>query len=220
MKIEIWSDYTCPFCYIGKRRLELAVEELPFKGEIEIEYKSFELDANAPKKYDGSIHELIAKKYGISVERAKGSNDQIVSQAKSLGLLYDFDRIKPTNTFDAHRLTQFSKTIDKQHEISEALFRAYFTEGKNLSDVEELAKISSCVGIEYKVAIDILESNQYAEAVRDDEDQAREYGVTGVPYFVINDKFAVSGAQPIAVLKKTLEDIYNPTKGESYEFTL
>lgn len=220
MKIEIWSDYTCPFCYIGKRRLELAVEELPFKGEIEIEYKSFELDANAPKKYDGSIHELIAKKYGISVERAKGSNDQIVSQAKSLGLLYDFDRIKPTNTFDAHRLTQFSKTIGKQHEISEALFRAYFTEGKNLSDVEELAKISSCVGIEYKVAIDILESNQYAEAVRDDEDQAREYGVTGVPYFVINDKFAVSGAQPIAVLKKTLEDIYNPTKGESYEFTL
>lgn len=113
MKIEVWSDFMCPFCYMGKRRLEIALNKFEHKNEVELVFRSFELDLAAKKKFDGNIHEIIAKKYGISVEQAKASNNQIVEQAKAIGLDYNFDNLIPTNTFDAHRITHYAKQKEK-----------------------------------------------------------------------------------------------------------
>ncbi|MBF4692381.1 DsbA family oxidoreductase [Fusibacter ferrireducens] len=207
MKIEVWSDYVCPFCYIGKRRLEEAIQQLDFKSEIEIEFKSFELDPNAPKSYDANIHELIAKKYGITVNQAKANNTQIAAQAKSMGLIYDFEAMKPTNTFDAHRLAHYANAEGTQDKFSERLLRAYFTEGKDLSSYEVLASLAKEVGLDYDQAMKILNSDQYRDAVRRDESDARRLNISGVPYFVINGKYAISGAQPTAVFLQSLKQI-------------
>lgn len=207
MKVEVWSDYVCPFCYIGKRRMEEAINHLDFKSEIEIEFKSFELNPNAPKSYAGNINELIAKKYGIPVSQAKSSNDQIVAQAKAIGLNYDFDEMKPTNTFDAHRLAHYASEQGRQDVLSERLLRAYFIEGKDLSNFEVLASLAKEVGLDYDNAIGILKSDQYHDAVRKDESDARKLNISGVPYFVINGKYVISGAQPTAVFLQSLRKI-------------
>lgn len=207
MKVEVWSDYVCPFCYIGKRRMEEAIHQLDFKSEIEVEFKSFELDPNAPKSYEGNINELIAKKYGIPVSQAKASNDQIVAQAKAMGLNYDFNNMKPTNTFDAHRLAHYASTQGKQEKLSERLLSAYFTEGKDLSSYEILASLAKEVGLDYNDVIRILESDQFKDVVRQDESDARSLNISGVPYFVINGKYAISGAQPTDVFLQSLKQI-------------
>ncbi|GAU79135.1 DsbA family oxidoreductase [Fusibacter sp. 3D3] len=207
MKIEVWSDYVCPFCYIGKRRMEEALNQLDFKSEITVEFKSFELDPNAPKAYDANIHELIAKKYGIPVRQAKASNEQIVAQAKGMGLNYDFDAMKPTNTFDAHRLAHYAHAEGKQDKLSERLLSAYFTEGKDLSDHEVLAVLAKEVGLDYYKVIKVLGSDQYKNEVRKDESDARKLNISGVPYFVINGNYAISGAQPTDVFLQRLNKI-------------
>ncbi len=125
MKIEIWSDYVCPFCYIGKRKLEIALEQYDFSDEVEIELKSFELDPNAQKSYDKNIHELIAKKYGMPVEQARSFNEQLIEEAKKIGLIYEFDKMIPTNTFDAHRLFQYVKSSGKGNAFSEEVLKAF-----------------------------------------------------------------------------------------------
>ncbi len=207
MKVEVWSDYVCPFCYIGKRRMEEAINQLDFKSEIEVEFKSFELDPNAPKSYEGNINEIIAKKYGIPVSQAKASNDQIVAQAKAMGLNYDFDNMKPTNTFDAHRLVHYASAQGKQGKLSERLLRAYFTEGKDLSSYDVLASLAKEVGLESNDVIHVLESDQFKDVVRQDESDAKKLNISGVPYFLINGKYAISGAQPTDVFLKSLKQI-------------
>ena len=161
MKIEIWSDFVCPFCYIGKRRLESALNQFEYKDEIELVFRSFELDPNSKKKYDENIHEIIAKKYGISVEQAKASNNQIVAQAKDLGLNYNFDDLIPTNTFDAHRLSHYAKTEGKMKELSERILKAYFVDSLNISDHKVLAKLAGEVGLNSDKALKVLESDKY-----------------------------------------------------------
>lgn len=196
MKIEIWSDFVCPFCYIGKRRLELALNQASSDEKFDVIFKSFELDPHAAKSYDQGINELIAKKYGISVERATASNQQIISQAKALGLNYNFDDMKPTNTFDAHRVVQYAKTVGKDKELAERLFKAYFEESLLLSDANVLAKLAEEIGIEKSTVLKLLASNDFESEVRNDEDTAHNLNITGVPYFVFDGKYAVSGAQP------------------------
>src|SRR5699024_4284346 len=191
MKIEVWSDFVCPFCYIGKRRLEHALDQFPHKDDVEIEYRSYELDPNAEKNPGKSIHELMAEKFGTDVEKAKQSNEQIGKQAAEVGLVYNFDTMKHTNTFDAHRVAQYAETTDRGNEITERLLKAYFTDSKFISDVAEL-----------------LKTNAYAAQVRFDEKQAQEIGVQGVPFFVFNEKYAVSGAQPTEVFLEALEKVW------------
>lgn len=205
MKIEIWSDFVCSFCYIGKRKLEIALNKFEYRDEVEIDFKSFELDPTSKKKVDGNMHEIIAKKYGITVEQAKASNEQIILQAKEGGLNYNFDDIIPTNTFDAHRLTHYAKAEGKMTEMSERLFKAYFTEVLNISDYKVLSDLASEVGLNGDEALKFLESDKYKAEVREDEETASRYGISGVPYFVLNNKFAVSGAQPPEVFLETLQ---------------
>ena len=156
MKIEVWSDFVCPFCYIGKRRLEIALNKFEHKDEVELVFKSFELDPSSKKKFDENIHEIIAKKYGISVEQAKASNNQIVEQAKAIDLNYNFDDLIPTNTFDAHRLSHYAKTDGKMNELSERLLKAYFVDSLNISDHKVLANLAGEVGLDSEEALKIL----------------------------------------------------------------
>ncbi|MDZ5473912.1 DsbA family oxidoreductase [Bacillus sp. 31A1R] len=209
MKIQVWSDYVCPFCYIGKRRLEEALSEMPFKDQVEVEFKAFELDPNSPVQIDKTIHEALAAKYGMSVEQAKQANEGVGQQAASVGLTFNFDEMKPTNTFDAHRLTKFAMTKGKEKEITEKLLFAYFTESKHIGNTETLADIGDSVGLDKEEVINVLQDKTaYANDVRMDQSIAAQYGVSGVPYFVINQKYAISGAQPRETFVNALQKVW------------
>jgi predicted DsbA family dithiol-disulfide isomerase len=209
MKIQVWSDFVCPFCYIGKRRLEQALSQFPHKDQVEVEFKSFELDPNSPVNIDKSIHEILAAKYGMSIEQAKKTNEGMAEQAAALGLNYHFDNMKPTNTFDAHRLAKFANTQGKEAEITEKLLYAYFTESKHIGDVETLADIAETVGIDRHEALNVLSDKKlFANEVRIDEGLAQQYRITGVPFFVINQKYVISGAQPLETFTGALQKVW------------
>lgn len=205
MKIEIWSDFVCPFCYIGEHRLAKALEDFP--NDVKIEFKCYELDPNAQNMPDGDYYTMLSKKMGSTREQVKQSCENLTSQAAELGLDYRFDKMKPTNTFDAHRLAKYAEKNGKGPEMVEALFHAYFTAGKLLSDHDVLAELAESVGIEKEDAISLLACNEKGKRVREDEEQAREIGVQGVPFFVFNEKYGVSGAQPVEVFKQVLEKV-------------
>ncbi|MBS4210306.1 DsbA family oxidoreductase [Bacillus sp. FJAT-50079] len=209
MKIEIWSDFVCPFCYIGKRRLEAALEQFPHRDEVQLEFKSFELDPDAPLKSTQSIHEMLAAKYGMTIEKAKEMNAGVGEQAASVGLTFNFDNMKPTNTFDAHRLAHYAKKHGKANKITENLLHAYFTDGKDVSDKETLVALAEGVGLEADAVLAVLNDEQaYADDVRDDEKTASQIGVRGVPFFVLNGKYAVSGAQASETFLGALEKVW------------
>lgn len=204
MKIEVWSDFGCPFCYIGKRRLERALESFSHRDEIELVYRSFELDPGAPKDTESSIHELLAVKYGLSLEQAKESNRNVAQQAQTEGLTYNFDTIIPTNTFDAHRLAHYAGEQGKAKEMTERLFQAYFTDSLHIGDRDTLVRLAEEVGLDGAAVREVLEQNTYADAVREDENEARRLGIRGVPFFVLRGKYAVSGAQPLEIFQGAL----------------
>ncbi|PGY05658.1 DsbA family oxidoreductase [Bacillus sp. AFS031507] len=209
MKIEVWSDYVCPFCYIGKRRLEVALDQFPHREKVEVEFKSFELDPNSPKNIGQNIHEVLAKKYGMSVEKAKEANQGVGQQAATVGLKFNFDEMKPTNTFDAHRLAKFAKIQGKEAAVSEMLLHAYFTESKHIGDIETLADLAEAAGLNRQEVVQVLNDKEaYATDVRQDESLAQQYGVRGVPYFVINQKYAISGAQPTETFMGALQKVW------------
>ncbi|HLR52212.1 MAG TPA: DsbA family oxidoreductase [Candidatus Avamphibacillus sp.] len=208
MKIEVWSDFVCPFCYIGKRRLEQAIEHFDHKDKIVINYKSYELNPDAEKSLNESIHEILAKKYNMPIEQAKKMNDNVASQAKEVGLEYNFDIMKHANTFDAHRVAKVAAKEGKENEMVERLLKAYFTEGKQISDHETLIMLAKEVGLDPGIVQSVLESRKYSAYVRDDEEQAAQIGVQGVPFFVFNEKYAVSGAHPPEVFKEVLEKVW------------
>ncbi|MEI4624140.1 DsbA family oxidoreductase [Bacillus pfraonensis] len=216
MKIEVWSDFVCPFCYIGKRRLEKALDQFPYKNDVDVEFKSFELDPNTPIYSGISVHEAIASKYGISIEEAKQNSVQIGHQAASVGLTFNFEEMKPTNTFDAHRLAKFAKNHEKEKDIIENLLFSYFTESKNLSDVETLADIAEASGLDRQEALNVLNNKDaYANDVRIDEGIAQQYRITGVPYFIINQKYAISGAQPLETFVGALQKVWEEENPKS-----
>lgn len=204
MKIEVWSDFVCPFCYIGKRRLEKALELFDYRDEIEIVYRSFELDPGAPKDTESSIHELLAVKYGLSLQQAQESNRNVAQQAQTEGLTYNFDTIVPTNTFEAHRLAHYAGQQGKAKEMNERLFRAYFTDSLHIGEHETLVRLAEEVGLNGSAVRDVLEQNTYADEVREDENEARRLGIRGVPFFVLRGKYAVSGAQPLEIFQGAL----------------
>ncbi|ANB61922.1 DsbA family oxidoreductase [Anoxybacteroides amylolyticum] len=215
MKIEVWSDFVCPFCYIGKRRLEQALASFPHRENVEIIFRSFELDPNAKKETPLSIHEIIAQKYGISVDEAKRVNTDISKQAEAIGLTFHFETMKPTNTFDAHRLAQYAKEKGKLDEVVERLFYAYFTESKRISDRDVLLVIAESVGLDRQETEAMLDGGRYAEHVREDEAIAAQLGVRGVPFFVLNQKYAISGAQPVEVFRQALEKVWTEEQQSS-----
>lgn len=205
MKIEIWSDYVCPFCYIGKRRLESALEQFAHQNEVVIEYKSFELNPQESFYSGKNMHQLLSEKHGMSIEQAQKAHAKLEQQAALIGLVYNIDQVKPTNTFDAHRLTQYAKSVGKDKELAEKLFYSYYTDAKLISDHDTLADIAESVGMNRDESMAVLhDSSKYANEVRSDEATAKRLGITGAPFFVIDRKFAISGAQPTEVFINAL----------------
>ena len=203
MTIKIWSDYACPFCYIGEKRLEKALSQID--GEFKIEFKSFELDPTASEKVTSSTVERFAKKYGMSIDDAAHRIEQISMMGRREGIDFKYISTRYTNTFDSLRLTKFAQ--EKGHEeIIEKLFDAYFTKNLELADHEVLKKIAAECGLDENEVAEVLNSDKYAEEVRRDEYEAAVNGIHGVPYFVIADKYALSGAQPADVIKQAIED--------------
>lgn len=212
MKIEVWSDFVCPFCYIGKRRLEEALAEFPEADQVEVSFKSFELDPNAPVDTEQSTYERLAEKYGKSIEEIKQMTEGVRQQAADVGLNFQFDRMIPTNTFDAHRLFQRAYEQGLGDQVSEQLFHAHFEAGKHLGDKETLTDLALKAGLSQGDVEAALIEDTYAESVRNDEDESKQIGVQGVPFFVINRKFAISGAQPKETFLKGLQKAIDEEK--------
>lgn len=199
----------CPFCYIGKRRLESALEKFQHKDKIEIEWKSFQLDPSTKSQPGKSTYQYLAERYGRDIEWSKATHANVVKMAKEVGLDYNFDKAVIANSFDAHRMSHFAKSKNKGPEFEEVLFKAYFTDGKDISDAETLKKLAVEIGLEAKEAEAILAGSNYGNAVRQDIIEAQQIGVQGVPFFVFNRKLAVSGAQPVEVFLSTLQEAQN-----------
>ncbi len=197
MQVDVWSDVVCPWCYIGKRRLESALARFPERDAVKLVWHSFELDANSPKESKLPMADLLAQKYGMSREKAKAMQAQVTGVAAQDGLTFRLDDALPTNTFDAHRLLHLAKARGLQDTLKERLFLAYFTEGKPVGDATVLADLAAEAGLDRAEAAAVLaDATAYAKEVRADEAHARQIGVRGVPFFVIDQKYGVSGAQP------------------------
>lgn len=205
MQIEIWSDVVCPFCYIGKRKLEKAIEKSPFKDKITVEWKSFQL--NPDQKTNPSISTLahLAESKGWSMEQTREITSNVVNMAASQGLEFDFEKAVVANTRNAHRLIHLAKESGKGDAIKERLLKAYFSEGKNVDDFSTLISLGKEIGLDEEKIKVMLESDHFEQAVEQDIYESRQIGVKGVPFFVLDRKFGISGAQPDEVFEQTLE---------------
>ena len=205
MKIEIWSDVVCPWCYIGKRRLEQALAEFPHRDEVEVVYRSFELDPTAPEVATETTVEALARKWGTDVAGARQAMERGDEVATEVGLHFRHHDAPHARTVDAHRLLHLAKDLGVQAELKEGLLAAYFTRGESMGDHDVLRKVAVEVGIDPARVDEVLAGKEYAEAVLADIDQARAYGATGVPFYVVDQKYGVSGAQPSDVFSQVLE---------------
>lgn len=203
MKVEIWSDVVCPWCYIGKRRFERAVEE--FDGEVEVIWRSFELNPGAATSYDKPLDELLASKYRTSPQRARQMIEQMTENAAQEGLEFNLMESQGGNTLDAHRLIHFAAERDKASEMKERLLSAYMTEGRAISDPDVLADLAEEIGLDRETVEIMLSGDDYVEAVRRDEATANQVGVRGVPFFLVGGRYGVSGAQPSDALLDVME---------------
>jgi predicted DsbA family dithiol-disulfide isomerase len=207
MRIEVWSDVVCPWCYIGKRRLERALAEFPHADRVEVVYRSYELDPDAPKDAVEPVVEVLARKYGGGPERVRAMMAQVTEVAATEGLEYHLDRTLRGNTVDAHRLLHLALAEGGsrlQGELKEALLAAYFTRTENVADAHVLRKVSVDVGLDPARVDDVLASDAFLDDVRADAAQAQAMGAGGVPFFVLDRKYGVSGAQPTEVLAETI----------------
>ncbi len=218
MKVEIWSDILCPWCYIGKREFENALSQFKQKAKVEVIWKSFELDPSAQKDYEGDMYHLLSSKYKIPVEQARQMTGNLVARAKKAGLNYNMDIARATNSFDAHRLIHLAMKYGKQETVIERLSAAYLTEGKHIGHRETLLQIGVEAGLDAAEVAKVLDSGDYAEEVRADEYEAQNIGVRGVPFFLIDKKYSISGAQPQDVFKEALDKIWDELYTNVKEF--
>ena len=210
IEVEIWSDFLCPFCYIGKKNFEKALSKLEDSSHIKVIYRSFELNPAAEKSQNISIYEYLAQKYGKTLEWAKEANQNVINMGIQSGIKMNMDLVKPTNSFDAHRLAHLALKNGKQSELSEILFEMNFTLGKDIADYQVLKEAGVKAGLKESEVTALLSSNQFEDDVRDDERTAQEFGISGVPFFVFNRKLAVSGSQQpesfVQVFKQVQEE--------------
>jgi predicted DsbA family dithiol-disulfide isomerase len=234
LRIDIWSDIACPWCYVGKRRLEQALAGFAHASEVEIVWRAFELDPSAPRVRDPaqSYADRLGRKYGTSTAQAQAMIDRMVATAAGDGIAMRFDHIRPGNTFDAHRLLHLayerrSREVQddqrervalergKQDALKERLLRAYLTEGQAIGEPDVLRPLACEVGLDEREVDDVLGGDRYASEVRQDEAIARELGVTGVPFFVLAGRLGVSGAQPAEVLRGALDRAWSELRPEA-----
>ncbi len=218
MKVEIWSDVMCPFCYIGKRRFEEALSDFEHANEIEVIWKSFQLNPNAVTNPNINVLEDLAQKKGWSMEYTRKMTESVVSMAESEGLEYNFEKAVSANSFNAHRLLQYAKTKGKGNELKEKLLAAYFTEGKNTDDDQTLITLGISIGLEKQAVTNVVNNKSaYADRVKADVQRARELQIRGVPFFLFNGNMGISGAQDIDSFKKGLRKSYKKWKKDQLE---
>jgi len=204
MRVEIWSDLICPWCYIGKRQFEAALRDFPAAPSVEIVWRSFELDPQAPTTYPGTLNDLLARKYGASPEQAAEMNARVATAAKAVGLHYDLVHARPGNTFAAHQLCHLGVELGLGHSIMEQLMHGYFTQRLPIGNREALLDAVAAAGMAREQASAALDQATYAAAVRADEERAAALGVRSVPCFVFDGVSAVVGAQPAEALLQAL----------------
>jgi len=211
MKVEIWSDIMCPFCYIGKRHFESALSTFDNSADIEIEWKSFQLDPTIPNDIsaDTTVYEYLAERKGVSVEQATQMHEGVMEMARAAGLIYNFDIAKVANSFNAHRMIQMAKSKGLGDAAEEKLFRSYFTEGRNFGDTDDLIKMGVEIGLSETDVKESLSNDDYAYKVKQDIQEGEKLGVRGVPFFVFDRKYVISGAQPVEAFTQTLEQTYS-----------
>jgi predicted DsbA family dithiol-disulfide isomerase len=204
MKIEVWSDVVCPFCYVGKRRLESALAAFPHRDAVEVVWRSFELAPDAPAETGEPLDAMLARKYGMDPAEALAANARVSAMAAEAGIEFHLERARSGNTFDAHRLLHLAAERGLGGAAKERLLRAYFTEGRAIGVREELVALGVELGLDEREVRAALDGDAHADAVRADQREARELGVQGVPFFVIDRRYAVSGAQPEGVFSQAL----------------
>lgn len=209
MKIDIWSDIVCPFCYLGKRRLEAALGDFEHRDEVEIQWHSFELDRGAPTVADGSLVDLVAAKYGTDRDQVIAQHESMAAAAQELGLEFNWQDARYGNTFDAHRVVHLAAEQGLADRAHERLMRAYFTEGKAVGDREVLVALATEIGLDATTVRAALDSDDFGNHVRSDEATAKMLGIESVPFFVLDRKYGVSGAQPPQVFTQALETAWS-----------
>lgn len=218
MKLEIWSDFVCPFCYIGKKYFEAAFEQFKYKETVEVTYRSFELDPYAKKDSNETIIEHLSRKYNISLEEAMASTEAITAQASEIGLEYNFNKMKPVNTFDAHRISHYAKSKGRMAEMNERFLKAHFTENLDISHYETLVNLAVEIGFKEEEVKEVLSSTAFSNEVVADEERAKSLDIDGVPYFVINEKPYIFGAQPVEKILETLYSVWAEEASSSMTF--
>jgi predicted DsbA family dithiol-disulfide isomerase len=205
IKVDIWSDVQCPWCYIGKRKFEAGVAE--FDGEVEVEYHSFELAPDTPVDYAGSPIDYLSERKGIPLPEVEKMLDRVTGIAADVGLDYHYEDVHQTNTIKAHELLHFAKSKGRQIDMKERLLKAYFVDGRHVGRVDDLADLAAEIGLDRDEAIRALESEAFLGDVKADVAQAQAYGIQGVPFFVIDGKYGVSGAQDATAFTNMLEQV-------------
>jgi len=206
MKIEVWSDIACPFCYIGKRNLETALQQFDHADTVQVEWRSFQLDPGLPKnRVFSSTYQYLAERKGLSVDRAKAMTRSVAETGARAGVILDFDRTIIANTWDGHRLIHLAQSSGNGTAVKEALFRAHFTDGQDISDHRTLIAVATSCGLDEEAVASMLKDDGFGREVERDIREAQDIGIRGVPFFVFNRQYAVSGAQPPEVFLQTLQ---------------
>jgi predicted DsbA family dithiol-disulfide isomerase len=212
MQIEIWSDVICPWCYIGKRRFETALVGFAYKNDVQVIWRSFELAPNSPRQLPGTLEEMLAQKYHVSPQEAAAMNARVTEVAKGAGLEYQLSKARPGNTFDAHRLLHFAASRQLGDKATERIMHAYFSESLPISDPAALAKLAPEFGLPESAVLAMLKTDDYSKEVRADEARASGFGISGVPFFMFDEKFGVSGAQPVKAFSDALQKAWEDSQ--------
>jgi Predicted dithiol-disulfide isomerase involved in polyketide biosynthesis len=218
IKVDIWSDIACPWCYIGKRKFETGSGVFAERGDgraVEIEYHSFELSPDTPVDFEGSETDFLAAHKGIDATQVATMLERVTGIASAVGLDYDYDSLKHTNTVKAHQLVHYAKAHGKQLQAKERLLKAYFIEGRHVGRVEDLADLAAEIGLDRADVVRSLEADEYLPAVRADQALAQEFGIQGVPFFVVDQKYGVSGAQESDTFAQVLEQVWTERAAEA-----
>ncbi|HEU4581950.1 MAG TPA: DsbA family oxidoreductase [Polyangiaceae bacterium] len=220
LHVDVWSDIACPWCYVGKRRLEAALKQFPERDSVHVRWHSFELNPGAPRRSEagGNYADRLAKKYGMTVREAEARIQHLTDLARADGIPMDFQRIQPGNTFDAHRVVHLAAAQGRQDEMKERFLRGYLCEGEAIGEPEVLVRLASEIGLDEEQVRAALSSDSFAREVRADEAQAREIGIQGVPFFVLGGRYAVSGAQPVELLLRALQQTQQELAHKPEEF--
>lgn len=207
MRIDVWSDVVCPWCYIGKRQLDRAIEMFTAASDVKVEvvFRSFELDPNGPRRREGEYVARLAKKYGTDRDGAQAMIDRMVSAGAGAGVELRFDIAQPGNSFDAHRVLHLARDLGRQPEVKERLLRGVFTEGEAIGDPHAVARLAVEAGLPEDRVVEVLSSGEYGLEVRQDEVEAAELGITGVPFMVVDRSYAIRGAQPAEAILSALQ---------------